>query len=114
MKPDQDDCLEAEGDLGKRGRFSLGKLPTPKIVGQVGNPVLEGCAASGATRSIEFCGFFVLIRRRCTIASTDQNRPHLPTYSARQITSGWSGFSPRQPKRSNRETTGPRKIKAAK
>jgi hypothetical protein len=41
MKPDQNDRLEARGDLGKPGEFLLGTLQLPEIVGEVAKPVLE-------------------------------------------------------------------------
>jgi hypothetical protein len=62
MKPDQNDRLEARGDLGKPGEFLLGTLQPPEIVGEVTNPLLEGVRRLWWRALDPVCGFFVLIR----------------------------------------------------
>ena len=62
MKPEQDDWLEAGGDLGSPREFSLEKLPRPEIIGQVDNPVLEAVRRLWWRALDRVCGFFMLIR----------------------------------------------------
>jgi hypothetical protein len=62
MKPEQDDRLEAGGDLGSPREFSLEKLQPPEIVGQVDNPVLEAVRRLSWRAIDRVCGFFVLMR----------------------------------------------------
>jgi hypothetical protein len=62
MKPEQDDRVEAGGDLGSPKEFSLEKLPRPEIVGEVRNPLLETVRRSWWRAFDPVCGFFVLIR----------------------------------------------------
>src|SRR6202023_2414123 len=60
MKPEQDDRLEAGGDLGWPREFE--KLQPPEIVGRVDDPVLEAgvvCHGGGSTVSavsLSSCG----------------------------------------------------------
>jgi hypothetical protein len=62
MKPEQDNGLEAGGDLSKPGEFSLEELRPPEIVGQTDNPVLERMRRLCWRVFDRVCGFFVLIR----------------------------------------------------
>ena len=62
MKPDQDNRLEAGGNLGSPREFSVERLQPPEIVGQVDNPVLEAVRRSWWRGLDRVCGFFVLIR----------------------------------------------------
>jgi hypothetical protein len=62
MKPEQDDRLEAEGDLGSPREFSLERLQPPEIVGEVRNPLLETVRRFWWRAFDRLCGFFVLIR----------------------------------------------------
>jgi hypothetical protein len=89
MKPDHDDRLEAGGDLGSPREFSLEKLQPPEIVGRVDNP-LKPSVVCGGERLI--ASAFSLSSCGCgsSTAYMARNR-HPPTYSAMQITSGWSG-----------------------
>jgi phosphatidylserine/phosphatidylglycerophosphate/cardiolipin synthase-like enzyme len=62
MKPEQDDRLEAGGDLSTAREFSVERLPPPEIVGEVGNPALETIRRLWWRSFDRVCGFFVLIR----------------------------------------------------
>jgi hypothetical protein len=62
MIPEQDDRLEAGGNLSKPGEFSLEELQPPEIVGQMANPVLERMRRLWWRVFDRVCGFFVLIR----------------------------------------------------
>jgi hypothetical protein len=62
MKPEQDDRLEARGDLSEPGELSLEKLPPPEIVRQMDNPVLERMRRLWWRVFAQICGFFALIR----------------------------------------------------
>ena len=62
MQPEQDDRLEAGGNLSKPGEFSLKEPPPPEIVGQMDTPVLERIRRLWWRMFDRVCGFFVLIR----------------------------------------------------
>jgi hypothetical protein len=62
MKPEQDDRLEAGGDLSTAREFSVERLPPPEIVGQVDNPVLETMRRLWWRAVDRVCYCIVLIR----------------------------------------------------
>jgi hypothetical protein len=62
MKPEQDDRLEAGGDLGSPREFSVERLQQPEIVGHVDNPTLEAIRRLWWRSFDRVCGFFVPIR----------------------------------------------------
>jgi hypothetical protein len=62
MKPDRDDWLQGAGDLSELGEFSLEKLQSPEIIGQVDNPVLETLRRLSWRNFDRVSGFFVLMR----------------------------------------------------
>jgi hypothetical protein len=64
MKPEQDDRLEAGGDLGSPREFSVERLQQPEIVGEVRNPLLETVRRLWWRAIDRVCSFFVLIRLR--------------------------------------------------
>jgi hypothetical protein len=75
----------------KNSNSTLEKLQRPEIVGPVDNLVLEAVRRLWWRMLERVCYCAVLIRCGSSTASMDRNRPHLPTYSAIQIMSGWSG-----------------------
>jgi hypothetical protein len=91
MKPEQDDRLEVGGDLGSPRELFLEKPSPPEIVRQVNNPVLEAVRRLWWRAIDRVCGFLSSFGCRSLTGLMDQSHRHPPTWSARPITSGWSG-----------------------